>query len=105
MSRQAQLLTLAGPAQTLAEAKELANLSIGVIHPLEMPYNFFINLNHLMDPDQNLIYFFVTIYGSKKIALWGTYNKRTQEFLFDGGCKYIPWQLSDMIQTWKGQNV
>lgn len=84
--------------------REVTDISISIVQPLKFPYNLFLNSTQLLDTDQNLVYFFIYTIGSKKISLWGTYNKETQEFSIDGGCRYDVNNLMTMYKTWKSQN-
>jgi len=79
-------------------------MNIGVIAPLEFPFNLFINLKNLLDIDQNFVYFFVYSLVQKRIEIWGVYIKSTQQFLIDGSCKYTTSQLYNMTKTWKNED-
>jgi len=78
--------------------------NIGLISPLDFPFNLFLNINQLIDPDVNIVYFFVYSIGQKRIAMWGVYDKRTQSFSIDGACKYSLKELNDAMKQWKNSN-
>jgi hypothetical protein len=110
------------------------DLSIGLIEPLNFPYNFFIKLNDLLDiydrdnkeyqnnnyqnnnyqdnnyQDNNYqdnnraIRFYIYSFGQKRIVLWGFYLVDTQEFVLEGGCRYSTMQLHKMLNAWKPNN-
>lgn len=85
------------------------DLSIGLIEPLNFPYNFFIKLNDLLDLYNNdnsdrSIRFYIYSFGQKRIVLWGFYLVDTQEFVLEGGCRYSTMQLHKMLNAWKPNN-
>lgn len=41
------------------------SVHLGIIMPLKFPFNLFLNLNNLTDPDMNLVYFFIYALGQK----------------------------------------
>lgn len=94
-------------AQTLhtesASAVDLRNvdINIGVIAPLTSPYNLFLNVGQLTDPESEVVYFFVYSIGKKRVVLWGVYLKSTEEFTIESGCKYAVKDLSEYLKTWK----
>lgn len=78
--------------------------TIGIIRPLEFPFLIYINIEQLIDPEIDLVYFFVYSMGAKKMVAWGTYDKRTSQFEIDGSCRYNVRELSNMIRTWRENN-
>ena len=94
-----QALVFAQPE--LAQQQSQENISLGIIQPLNFPYNLFLNLSNLTDPDSRFVYFFVYILGAKRIVMYGVYDKNTQTFSIDGACRYAPSQLATMVQEWK----
>ena len=64
---QSQIL-LANP--TTSEETDLT--TIGIIIPLEFPFNLFINMKNLMDPDMNLVYF-LYIHLVRKKQFYGVF--------------------------------
>lgn len=74
---------------------------LGIIMPLKFPFNLFLNLSNLTDPDMNLVYFFIYALGQKKIVMWGVYDKTTQEFHIDGECRYNTQQISTIVGNWR----
>lgn len=89
----------------LIQQQNQVNLSLGIVQPLQFPYNLFLNFANLMDPDSRFVYFFVYELGAKKIVMWGTYDKPTQTFSIDGACRYASAQLATMVKNWKQQGV
>ena len=85
------------------KTKEI-HLNIGVVEPLNFPYNFFVRPEELLNPDQEIVNFFVFSLGAKRIAIWGIYLKNHKNFRIYGSCKYQTRQLSKMLQTWKANN-
>lgn len=91
------------PKTDLQYAQHQQNVYIGVIEPLDFPYNLFINVKDVLDPDRNFVYCFVYILGAKKIAFWATYNKKERIFNIAGGCRYKVNNLLKMTHTWEDQ--
>jgi len=89
------------PKTDLQFAQHQRNVYIGVVEPLDFPYNLFANVKDILDPDRNLVYCFIYILGAKKIAFWATYNKQEQIFNIAGGCRYKVANMSKMIHTWQ----
>jgi len=84
--------------------REQQNLSISIVKPLNFPYNLFLNLEELSDPNLRFVYFFVYVIGEKKIVLWGVYDKVDDKFYVDGLCRYVPSQLNMIVQRWKAHH-
>lgn len=84
--------------------REQQNLSIGIVKPLNFPYNLFLNLKELSDPNSRFVYFFVYVIGEKKIVLWGVYDKIDDKFFVDGFCRYTPSELNMIVQRWKSNH-
>jgi len=76
-------------------------LNIGVITPLTSPYNLFLNVRQIIDPDSEVVYFFVYSFGKKRVVLWGVYLKNEEEFVIEGGCKYAVKDLGRYLKEWK----
>lgn len=74
--------------------------NIGIVQPLESPFNLFLNLNQLTDPYQETVDFFIYSIGAQKIILWGQYNKTTEEFRIDDSCRYKGPQLYEITMHW-----
>lgn len=76
-------------------------LNIGLVTPLDSPFNLFLNLKQLINPDKRYVYLYIYSMGKRKIILWGVYDKYTKEFIIDSGCKYSTNQLYSMTMEWK----
>lgn len=76
-------------------------INIGIIRPLESPFNLFLNFQQLINPDKRYIYYFVHSLGRRRIVLWGVYDKYQKEFIIEGGCRFNPNQLLGMTNKWK----
>ena len=76
-------------------------INIGVVTPLTSPYNLFLNVKQISDPESELVYFYVYSFGKKKVILWGVYVKNTEEFIIEGGCKYAVKNLNKYLKEWK----
>lgn len=100
----AQDIMFATPIDAL-EQDETTDLMVGIIRPLTSPYNLFINYDNITDNKERYVYFFVYVFGKNKIILWGLYDKITETFSIDGGCKYEVAQLQTMINHWKSKNI
>ncbi len=89
-----------------AEDLDLKNMeiNIGVISPLTSPYNLFLNIEQILDPNSEVVYFFVYSFGKKRVVLWGVYLKENEEFVIEGGCRYTVSQLNKYINNWKGKD-
>ena len=79
-------------------------LNIGVITPLTSPYNLFLNVRQIVDPDSEAVYFFIYSFGKKKVVLWGVYLKNEEEFVIEGGCKYAVKNLNKYLKEWKSRD-
>jgi hypothetical protein len=97
--------TLIWAEPELAQQQNQINLSLGIVQPLQFPYNLFLNFSNLIDPDSRFVYFFVYELGAKRIVFWGIYDKVDQTFSIDGACRYAPAQLAMMVRNWKEHNV
>jgi len=82
------------------EVKTDAQINVGLIRPIESPFNLFLNFEQLVDYEKRYVYFFVYSIGKRKVMLWGVYDKQNQDFIVDGGCKYKPIQLKVITDTW-----
>lgn len=76
------------------------NVNIGIIQPLESPFNLFLNLHQLVDPDKRFVYFFIYSIGARKVILWGVYDKHGQDFHIDNACRYRTDQLYGATMHW-----
>lgn len=74
--------------------------NVGLMQPLESPYNLFLNLEQLFSPLTRQVYFFIYSFGARKIILWGTYDKSTHEFRVDSACRYRGAQLEEITRYW-----
>lgn len=112
MSEQQQVLQLAkkitkqDSKQDLASQKEkddLDNLDlfIGLVSPINDPFNVFFRLSDIQNSDSTLIYFYTYSLGKAKVILWGVYDVTTNEFLIDSSCKYNVEFLAETIKIWK----
>lgn len=93
---QAQELIFAIPKQTSAQE----NINVGLVPRLTSPFNLFLNLKQLIDPDSRFIYFFIYSMGKQKVILWGVYDKQDQSFHIDSACRYMTRQLSPITMQW-----
>lgn len=75
-------------------------LNLGIIHPFESPFNLFLNFEQLIDYNKRYVYFFVYSIGKRKVMLWGVYDKKKEQFIVDGSCKYKPVQLKEITDKW-----
>ena len=80
------------------------SLNVGLVRELDSPFNLFLNLKQLINPDNRYIYFYIYSMGKRKIILWGVYEKNKKEFIIDTGCKYNTDQLYTMTMKWKANN-
>lgn len=89
--------------EELARGVDLKDMeiNIGVVTPLTSPYNLFLNVKQISDPESELVYFYVYSFGKKKVILWGVYVKNTEEFIIEGGCKYAVKNLNKYLKEWK----
>lgn len=76
---------------------------LNIVHPLNFPYNLFLNLSELLNPDAEYVYFFAYILGREKVVMWGVYSKAEKDFYIEGSCRYSPGQLYAMTKAWKEQ--
>lgn len=74
---------------------------VGITKPFNSPYNFFLKLEEVVDPDADRVDFFVYVMGQSKVVAWGYYRKSTRTFTFDGQCKYNVQHLSEMNKLWR----
>lgn len=91
------------PKTDLQYAQHQNNVYIGVIEPLDFPYNLYLNVKDVLDPDRNFVYCFVYILGAKKVVFWATYDKKEKTFNIAGACKYKVLNLIKMTHTWESQ--
>ena len=89
--------------QALLKETNLAQINedLGIVVPLEFPFNLFLNLKHLANPSIRFVYFYIYSLGKKRIVIWGVYDESTQKFIIDGSCKYQTLELANLIKTWK----
>ena len=73
---------------------------VGLVHPLESPFNLFLNLHQLNDPRRRHVYFFIYSMGARRIIVWGVYDKTSQTFTVDNACRYKGPQLYGMTTAW-----
>jgi len=85
------------------QKEENVEEELNVVYPLVNPYNLFLNLSELLDPDLNHVYFFAYILGKERVVMWGVYDKETQDFYIEGTCRYRTGQLYAMTKVWKAQ--
>lgn len=97
-SKMQRLVLLPAPSR---QAQDEENIGVGAVKPLDYPYNLFLNLEELLDPDRRFVYFFAYVLGKLRIVLWGAYDKERKEFHFDGSCRYRTDQLHSMVNTWR----
>jgi len=76
-------------------------INIGIIRPLQSPFNLFLNFEQLINPDARYIYYFVHTLGQKRIVMWGVYDKSDKMFIIESGCRFNPNQLLEMTNKWK----
>lgn len=81
--------------------KPVQSLSVGLVHQLDSPFNLFVNLAQLLDPNQQHVHLFIYSMGKKTIAGWGLYDRKSRTFELDGYCKYLLPQLYPMTQYWR----
>lgn len=74
--------------------------NVGLVQPLESPFNLFLNLNQLRDPYTENVSFFIYSIGARKIIMWGVWNKSTEQFTIDSGCRYRGPQLYGITMYW-----
>lgn len=88
---------------TALQKEENLEEELHIVQPLNYPYNLFLNLSELLNPDLNYVYFFAYILGREKVVMWGVYDKLNREFYIEGSCRYTPGQLFAMTKAWKEQ--
>lgn len=74
---------------------------LGLVSSLSDPFNLFLRLNELENPDVDLVYFFVYSLGRKKIMIWGTYSKSEEDFHIEAACRYKVSQLMKIQHHWQ----
>jgi hypothetical protein len=79
---------------------EIDLTNVGIVQPLDNPFNIFLNLKQLIEPDDRFVYFFIYSMGKRKIILWGVYDKQLQTFNIDEACRYNPEQLYMTTMNW-----
>ena len=74
---------------------------VGIVVPLKDPYNIFLHVNDMVDVDSPRIRFFAYSIGSKRVVMWGRYDKNRGEFDIHGDCVYKTINLKRMTREWK----
>lgn len=75
-------------------------LNIGIIRTITSPFNLFLNFEHLIDYKKRYVYFFAYSMGARKVTLWGVFDKKSDNFIVDHGCRYRGSQLYEITNKW-----
>lgn len=94
MKTQMQTLIFAEPLQAQEE------LRVGLVQPLNSPYNLFVNVEDLLAPNTLEIRFYIYSIGAQRNILWGVYYKDSGLFEIDAGCQYVPRELYEITRNW-----
>ena len=73
---------------------------IGIDMPFTSPYHLFVKSTDI-DQGRDILKWICYSIGSKKIVLWGTYDKREYSFDLEGGCKYDLIDINKYLKVWK----
>jgi len=101
---QAQILQL--PSNIIQKdnlRQEKLDTYLGIAHGLSDPFSLFINITDIQE-NRNLIYFFSYSMGTKKVVVWGTYNKLNDKIKVESGCRFNSWKYITYINIWKDMN-
>ena len=83
--------------------QEKLDVYLGIAHGLSDPFNLFVNITDI-EENRNLIYFFSYSMGTKRVVVWGTYDKSTDKINVEAGCRFTSWKYISYINMWKDMN-
>lgn len=77
---------------------------VDTIVPFKDPFYVMLNIQNIMNPDMDHVYFYIYSTGKKNVVMWGIYDKNMGTFVIDGSCKRTP-QLVKFINIWKARGI
>lgn len=83
--------------------QERLDTYLGIARGLSDPFNLFVNITNI-EENRNLIYFFSYSMGTKKVVVWGTYDRSIDKINVESGCRFNSWKYITYINIWKDMN-
>ena len=76
--------------------QEKLDTYLGIARGLSDPFNLFVNITDI-EENKNLIYFFSYSMGSKKVVVWGTYDRSIDKIEVEFGYRFNSWKYITYI--------